>query len=412
MKDIIVVGAGPAGMMAAIKAAENGGQVTLLEKMPRPGKKMLITGKGRCNITNAASIQEIIKNIPGNGKFLNSCLKAYDNEDVQYFFNGLGVATKVERGGRVFPVSDKAADVVEAMVNRLYELGVRLVTGIRVTELLAENGKITGVKTADGQLMKADKVILATGGASYPGTGSTGDGFRMAGKLGHNIEKPLPALVPLEIEEDWIKECQGLSLKNVRATLLSDGEKAGEEFGEMLFTHFGVSGPIILTLSRKAARLLDDGYFVELVINLKPALSREQLDLRILRDFEEFKRKNLKNAMHKLLPGKLIEPVLDNAYLNPESMVNTVTREERQRLSAVLQNLTLTVLSTRPMAEAIVTAGGISVKEINPKTMESKLIKGLYVAGETADIDGFTGGYNLQAAFSMGAAAGNWSMWE
>ena len=204
----------------------------------------------------------------------------------------------------------------------------------------------------------------------------------------------------------------GTFSENVRATLLSDGEKVGEEFGEMLFTHFGVSGPIILTLSRKAARLLDDGYFVELVINLKPALSREQLDLRILRDFEEFQRKNLKNAMHKLLPGKLIEPVLDNAYLDPESMVNTVTREERQRLSAVLQNLTLTVLSTRPMAEAIVTAGGISVKEINPKTMESKLIKGLYVAGETADIDGFTGGYNLQAAFSMGAAAGNWSMWE
>lgn len=409
---IVVIGGGPAGMMAAMKAAENGAEVTLLEKMSRLGRKMLITGKGRCNITNASEIPEIIKNIPGNGKFLHSCIKAYDNEDVQLFFNDNGVPTKVERGMRVFPVSDKAADPVDALILKLQELGVRIITDTRVTAIKAEDNKITGVKAADGTIYPAGAVILATGGASYPGTGSSGDGYKLSEVLGHTIIKPLPALVPLETEEEWVKEAQGLSLRNVEVTLWADGEKAGQQFGEMLFTHFGVTGPIILTLSRQVAKLLDEGNFVELTINLKPALTPEQLDARILRDFEKYQRKELKNAMHDLLPGKLIAPVLDSAYLEPDRMVNTITKEERKRLAETLQNLMLTVTKTRPIAEAIVTAGGVCVKEINPKTMESKIVKGLYFAGEVADVDAYTGGYNLQAAFSMGAAAGNWAVWN
>lgn len=412
MEKIIVVGAGPAGMMAAIKAAENGAQVTLLEKMQRPGKKMLITGKGRCNITNVAEIPELIKNIPGNGKFLHSCLQAYDNEDVQLFFQGLEVPTKVERGGRVFPVSDKAADVVEAMVLKLHELGVELITDVKVTGLLLEDGKAAGVATADGNNYYGEAVIVATGGASYPGTGSTGDGFKLAAQAGHQVIKPLPALVPLETEDEWAWELQGLALKNVKATLLADGEKVNDMFGEMLFTHFGVSGPIILSLSRQAAQLLNQGRFLELELDLKPALSAEKLDDRILRDFEKYQKKEIKNGMKDLLPGRLIEPVLDAAYLKPDRMINTITREERHRLVQTLKGLSMVISNTRPIAEAIVTAGGVDVKEINPKTMESRLVKNLYFVGEVTDVDGYTGGFNLQAAFSMGAAAGNWSVWN
>jgi predicted Rossmann fold flavoprotein len=412
MDKIVVVGAGPAGMMAAIKAAENGASVVLLEKMKRAGKKMLITGKGRCNITNSAEIPELLKNIPGNGKFLNSCIRAFDNEDVQYFFNGLEVPTKVERGGRVFPVSDKAADVVDAMVLQLHELGIKLYTDVKVSEILVKDNKAAGVKTEDGRIFEAEAVILATGGSSYPGTGSTGDGYKMADKIGHRVVTPLPALVPLELEEEWVKELQGLSLKNVRVTLFADEKKITDMFGEMLFTHFGVSGPIILSLSRKTAQLLEEGSFVELMIDLKPALTFEQLDARVLRDFEKYQRKEMKNALKDLLPGRLIPPVLDGAYIEPDRMVNSITKEERHRLVNVLKGLLVTVTKTRPIAEAIVTAGGVDVKEINPKTMESKLIKNLYFAGEVVDVDAYTGGYNLQAAFSMGAAAGNWSVWN
>lgn len=414
---IIVAGAGPAGMMAAIKAAENGAQVVLLEKMSRPGKKMLITGKGRCNITNVAEKQELIRNIPGNGKFLYSCLKAYDNEDVQLFFQTQGVPTKVERGGRVFPVSDKAADVVEAMVLYLRELGVELVLDARVEEILTqadEAGQLhaTGFRLSDGREYQGDAAILATGGASYPGTGSTGDGCRLAQRLGHHIVKLLPSLVPLETEDDWVKELQGLSLKNVRATLLSDGEKVSDMFGEMLFTHFGISGPIVLSLSRQAVQLLNKGHFVEMELDLKPALTPEQLDARLLRDFQKYLNKEIKNGMKDLLPGRLIEPVLDAAYLKPETPVNAITREQRHKLVEILKALPMIISGSRPIAEAIVTAGGIDTKEINPKTMESKLVKGLYFAGETTDVDGYTGGFNLQVAFSMGAAAGCWSVWD
>lgn len=419
---IIVVGAGPAGMMAAIKAAENGAHVVVLEKMNRPGKKMLITGKGRCNITNAAEKQELIRNIPGNGKFLYSCLEAYDNEDVQLFFQTLGVPTKVERGGRVFPVSDKAADVVDAMVLHLHELGVELVTDARVAEVLtapdeaAENQqrhiRAVGVRLADGREYFGDSVIVATGGMSYPGTGSTGDGSRWAASLGHHVVRQLPALVPLETEDEWVWELQGLALKNVKAALLAEGKKIADMFGEMLFTHFGVSGPIVLSLSHQAAQHLAQGEFVELELDLKPALNMEQLDARLLRDFEKYQNKEIKNGMRDLLPGRLIEPVLDAAYLKPERPVHTITREERHTLAAILKGLPMIISGTRPIAEAIVTAGGVDVKEIDPKTMESKLVRGLYFAGETVDVDGYTGGYNLQAAFSMGAAAGNWSVWN
>lgn len=411
--EIVVIGGGPGGMMAAAAAAEQGGAVTLFEKMKQPGRKMRITGKGRCNITNAADVPEILRHIPGNGAFLNSSMRAFDNRDVMDFFEENGVPVKVERGQRVFPVSDKAQDCVDAMVARMHELGVTLLCGKPVRDILTEDGRAAGVRCEDGTVRRADAVILAVGGASYPGTGSTGDGYRMAKALGHTVEKILPSLVPLLTEEDWVKEVQGLSLRNVRAELVVDGEKRTAEPGsEMLFTHFGVSGPIVLSMSREAARLLDEGHFVELEIDLKPGLTPEKLDSRIQRDFEKYQRKQLGNALVDLLPHKLIPVVLDNAYLEMETPVNQVTAEERHRLGDVLKHLCLTIVGTRPIAEAIVTAGGVSVKEINPKTMESKLVPGLYFAGEVTDVDGFTGGYNLQAAFSMGHAAGQWSVWN
>lgn len=412
MGKVIVIGAGPAGMMAAIKAAENGASVTLLEKTERVGKKMAITGKGRCNMTNAASIPEIIQNIPGNGAFLNSAIRFFDNQDVIAFFEDEGVPTVVERGNRVFPASSRAADAVDAMLRRLHELRVGVRLRAEVCDLLTEDGRATGARLSSGEEIPADAVIVATGGASYPRTGSTGDGFRMAEALGHTIETPTPALVPLETEEDWPKELTGLSLKNVRFRLFSEDEppeKLGEAFGEMMFTHFGVTGPIILTLSRAAAMYLRTHDFISAEIDLKPALDEDTLEKRIQRDFEKYKNKQVKNAAVDLLPARLIAPVLDLAYIDEAKPVHQITRAERLRLVETLKHLPLTILRTRPIDEAIVTAGGISVKELNPKTMESKLVKGLYFVGEVADVDGFTGGYNLQAAFSMGAAAGTWS---
>ena len=402
--EIAVVGGGPAGMMSAIIAAEGGAKVTLFEKMPRVGRKLGITGKGRCNLTNTAGIEEIIKNI-NNGKFLYSALKKFSSADTVNFFESLGVATKIERGGRIFPVSDSASEVIDALIKKMAIIGVEVKNNSPVTEILAENKKIVGVK-AGGKIIKADAVILATGGASYPKTGSTGDGFSLARRLGHTITEILPALVPLEVEDD-IKSLQGLSLRNIRAKLLSEGKKVAEEFGEMLFTHFGVSGPIILTLSRQAARLLHEKKFVELEINLKPALTLEQLDARILRDFDKFKGKIIKNSLHELLPSKLIPLVLDRAFIDENKRVDEINQAERRRLIENLRGLTLTITKTRPIAEAIVTSGGISsIKEINPKTMESKIIGGLYIVGEVLDVDGLTGGFNLQAAWSMGYTAG------
>lgn len=408
MKKIIVIGGGAAGIMAALRAAEGGASVTLFEKMPQIGRKLKITGKGRCNLTNAADVAEVVKNIPGNGKFLFSALKNFTPADTVNFFESLGVKTKIERGGRVFPASDDATEVIDALLRRLAILGVEVKTNCAVTEILAENKKIVGVKV-DGKVYEADAVILATGGASYPATGSTGDGFKFARKLGHTITPILPALVPLETEEDFVRDLQGLSLRNVRVKLLADGKKVSELFGEMLFTHFGVSGPIILTLSRKAAQLLAAGRFVELEINLKPALTPEQLDARILRDFAKFKGKIIKNALVELLPAKLIPIILDLAYLPEEKRVDDITAVERRRLVEILRGVPLTITKTRPIAEAIVTAGGVDVKEINPRTMESKIVKNLFIVGEAADVDGFTGGFNLQAAWATGNAAGKFA---
>ena len=394
---VTVIGGGPAGIMAAIRAAESGANVTLLEKNNRLGRKLKITGKGRCNLTNLTDVNEIVKNIPGNGKFLYSALKNFTAEDTVNFFESLGLKTKVERGNRVFPASDNAADVIDALNKKLALLDVDVRLNSRVTQILDNGGKIIGVEV-NKKFLSTDAVVLATGGASYPATGSTGDGFTIAKNLGHTITPILPALVPLEVEENFVTDLQGLSLKNVRAVLKADGKSVAEEFGEMLFTHFGVSGPIVLTLSRRAAQLLAKNLFVELVINLKPALTPEQLDARILRDFQKFKHKSIKNALVELLPTKLIAPILDLAYIDENKKIDAVTKDERRRLLEVLRGLTLTVTKTRPIDEAIVTAGGVDVNEVNPKTMESKLIKNLFIVG------GFTGGFNLQAAWATGNA--------
>ncbi len=405
LKKVAVIGGGPAGMIAAIRAAENFAKVTLFEKNNRLGKKLSITGKGRCNLTNIADVAEVVKNIPGNGKFLYSALKNFTTADTINFFESLGLKTKVERGGRIFPESDNAAEVIEVLTKKILLLDVEIKFDSKVTKIFSSDGKVSGVEVG-GKIFDFDKIILATGGASYPATGSTGDGFKLAKNLGHTVTEIFPALVPLEIEEDFIKNLQGLSLKNVRVTLFADGKKITEIFGEMLFTHFGVSGPIILTLSRAAAKLLREKKFVELQINLKPALSPEQLDARILRDFEKFKRKSAKNSLTELLPQKLIEPILDLSFIDAEKKVTEITKAERRRLAENLRGFSLTVTNTRPISEAIVTAGGVSVKEINPKTMESKILQGLYIVGEVMDVDGFTGGFNLQAAWATGNAAG------
>lgn len=404
--NVIVIGAGAAGMMAAIIAAENGASVTILEKMPRVGKKLLITGKGRCNITNIADIKELIKNMHGNGSFLYSSFHNFSNNDLIDFFENLGVKTKVERGGRVFPESDKAIDVVDALLRKMDSLEIRILKDVAVKNIIKEDNKVTAVVDKKGLVYQADKIIVATGGASYPATGSSGDGYVIAEKLGHTIAPIKPSLVPLETEEDWVKIAQGLSLKNVKASIIVDDKKVAEDFGEMLFTHYGVSGPIILSLSKIVAENLTENKIVELSINLKPALSFEKLHNRVQRDFEKFSKKQIKNALNELLPSKLIDIIIDLSYINPDKMINQITKEERLRLVEHIMDLRLTITKTRPVAEAIVTAGGVSIKEINPKTMESKIIEGLYFAGEIVDVDGYTGGYNLQAAFSMGYIAG------
>ncbi len=405
MNNVAIIGGGAAGLLAGIAAAQDGAKVTIFEKMRIPGKKMLITGKGRCNITNACELPEIIKNLPGNGRFLNSALRGFTNDDIVYLLESNGLPTKVERGGRIFPVSDTAKDVVDTLVKIYSHLGGRLQTDKKVLEIVCKDGAVEGIKTIDG-FYAADAVVLAAGGASYPGTGSDGSGAKLAKKAGHSIVPLKPSLVPLESDYPYVEDLQGLSLRNVEATLLGDGKKLGVEFGEMLFTHFGVSGPIVLSLSNLAAKALSEGKDVELVIDLKPALSEAKLDARIQRDFVEYSRKQLVNGMKDLLPQRLIPVVCDMAFLDEEKFINQISRDERHRLMKTLKGFSVPITGTRPIAEAIVTAGGVSVKEINPKTMESKLVKGLYFAGEVMDVDGYTGGFNLQAAFSSGYAAG------
>ena len=410
MAKVIVIGGGAAGLLAGIAAAQNGAQATIIEKMRRPGKKMLITGKGRCNITNNCDLQEIIKNIPGNGRFLNSALCRFTNQDIVQMLEDNGLPTKVERGGRVFPVSDKAVDVVDTLVKIFKDYGGRLLLDTKVKSIAAEFGKIKGVVTEDGQRFEADAVILAAGGSSYPGTGSDGSGVKLAKAVGHSIVPLKPCLVPLESDSPYIPDLQGLSLRNIEGTVYAGGKKIGAEFGEMLFTHFGVSGPIILSLSKCVAEAIAAGaQDIELHIDLKPALDKDKLDARLQRDFVQYSRKQMVNGMKDLLPQRLIAPVLDEAFIDEEKFVNQLSRAERQRIVDVLKAFVVPITGTRPLAEAIVTAGGVSLKEIDPKTMESKLVKGLFIAGEVMDIDGYTGGYNLQAAFSTGYAAGTFA---
>lgn len=409
---VVIIGGGPAGMFSAIKSAQEGNDVTILEKMNTCGRKLLITGKGRCNITNAIDIDEFIKNIPGNGKFLYSAFQNFNNQDIIKILEQEGVHTKVERGNRVFPTSDKSMDVLNALLKILKKLNVKIKTNTKVKEILVQENTVCGVLTENNEKIEAKKVILATGGKSYPATGSTGDGYEIVKKLGHTITEIKGSLVPLKIYEvDICKELQGLSLKNVKIHIKSENKKIYEDFGEMLFTHFGVSGPIILSASAVMLRYKNINELlskqkVKLQIDFKPALTNEKLDARIQRDFEKMKNKQFKNSLNELLPQKLIPIIIEKSGINPDKQVNEITRTERLNLVALLKNFELTIKDFKEIEEAIVTAGGVSIKEINPKTMESKLINGLYFAGEIIDVDAYTGGFNLQIAYSTGYTAG------
>ena len=403
--DLIVIGAGAAGLMAAGKAAERGKKVLLLEKNEQVAKKILITGKGRCNLTNDCEVEEMIKNFPETGKFLYSALYTFSNWHLRSFFSDLGVETKVERGDRVFPVSDDAADIVEALKKYIEQNGVNLKLKAKVEQVLTADDEIKGVKLETGQEYRADHVLVAVGGKAYPSTGSSGDGYDIAQNLGHTVTAVNPSLVPLETKEEWVADAQGLNLRNVTATLIVDGEEKEQEFGEMLFTHFGVSGPIVLTLSRNVVQYL--GQDVKLGIDLKPALSLEKLDDRLQRDFAKYSRKQFKNSLGDLLPRKLIPVIIELSSIPADKFVHQITTEEREELIELLTNLKLTITGTRGFRKAIVTNGGVDTNEIDPSTMESKLITGLYFAGEVIDIDGYTGGFNLQAAFSTGYLVGS-----
>lgn len=400
---VAVIGGGAAGLMASLQAALYGADVYLFEKNPNLGRKILISGKGRCNFTNEKMMENFLECFPGNGKFLFSSLSAFSNTDLVTFFEKIGVKSKVERGGRIFPKSDKSSDIVQALQKAVLEAGVHICYKTCVKDLIIKNNQIKGIIINDKKEFYCDSVIIATGGMSYPATGSTGDGYKFAKKAGHSIVELKPSLVPLITKEKWVKDLQGLSLKNVSATVYVSGKKVASEFGEMLFTHFGISGPIILTLSRYVVDNLENTPIVS--IDLKPALSEEELDERLLRDFERYKNKLFKNSLNDLLPKKLIPVFINYSEIDPEKPVNQLTQGERVKIRQRLKNFAVTVAGCREK-EAIVTRGGVCVKEINPKTMESKLIKGLFFAGEVIDVDGVTGGYNLQAAFSTGFVAG------
>ncbi|MBP7176127.1 MAG: NAD(P)/FAD-dependent oxidoreductase [Thermoclostridium sp.] len=406
MKNVGVIGAGAAGLMAAGRAAERGHRVFIFEKNKIAGRKLRITGKGRCNITNDCDIDTLISNVPGNGRFLYSSLYTFSNIQVMEFFQKMGVPVKVERGGRVFPQSDQAKDAADALRDYALENNARIFYQNAVDEIIVQEGGVTGVRLEDGTVKNLDAVIVATGGISYPGTGSTGEGHRMVQRLGHTITPLKPSLIPLITREKWVTQLQGLSLKNV-AVRLEDikGNKFFDEFGEMLFTHFGVSGPVILSASRHILKY--DYKNVFLVIDLKPALNEEKLDNRLQRDFVKFSRKQFKNALDELFPSLLIPVMVELSGIPPEKPVHQVSKEERFRLVQLIKNLRCEVTGSRPVDEAIVTAGGVSVKEIDPGTMESKLIRGLFFAGEIIDVDAYTGGFNLTIAFSTGYTAGN-----
>ena len=406
MKQIVVIGGGAAGLMAAVIAGREGARVILLEKMNMVGKKMGITGKGRCNITNSADISDFIKNTPGNGKFLYGAYERFSNIDLLALLHEWGLKTRVERGGRVFPESDSALEVRNLFMKMLKKYNVTVHLNEAVTKIVTKDNVVTGVVTTK-ESYACEAVIIATGGASYPLTGSTGDGYRLAEGVGHSITDIRPSLVPIVTEESWVKDIMGLSLRNVEVSIVSKEKVQAKMFGEMMFTHFGVTGPTILSLSNTVGKLLRKKKTAPIAvsINLKPALTAEVLDKRLQKDFDLYSKKQLANGMKDLLPSNLIPIIISLAKLDPAKPINQITKEERHQLCHVLQHMTLTVKGLRPVEEAIVTAGGISLKEFNPKTMESKLVKGLYGAGEVLDIDAFTGGYNLQAAFSTGYVA-------
>ena len=411
--NVIVIGGGPAGMMSTIQSAKNGNKVILLERMRNVGRKLSITGKGRGNLTNNIDISDFIKNVPGNGKFLYSAFSRFTNRDLIAYFNSLGVETKVERGERVFPVSDTAMSFVNALKKELTKYNVDLKTNCSVKEIIAKEidgiKKVTGVKLEDGEILNCDKVILASGGKSYSMTGSDGTGYTLAKKLGHTIIEPKGSLVPLETYEKY--DLQGLSLKNIAIKVKDGSKEVYNDFGEMLFTHFGVSGPVILSASAHILRVknIEEKFknkTVKIIIDLKPALSYEKLSLRIQRDFEKFTKKQFKNSLVDLLPSKMIPEVIKLSEIDPLMQVDQITKEQRDKLVKVLKEFEVTIKRFRPIEEAIVTAGGVNTKEINPQTMESKLVSGLYFAGEIIDVDAYTGGFNLQIAFSTGYVAG------
>ena len=411
---VIVIGGGPAGIIAAIKSKEENNDVTILEKNDILGKKILVTGKGRCNITNGAEISEFINNIPGNGKFLYSAFENFNNKDIIKLLKEEGLETKEERGNRIFPVTDNANDVRVSLSRKVRKLGIEVLTNAKVEKVIVKDGIAIGVEYNNNEKMYGDKIIISTGGASYPTTGSTGDGYEMAKEVGHTIKEIRPSLVPLETyEKRYCKEMQGLSLRNIEIKLIDTQKDKTiyKDFGEMMFTHFGVTGPVIISSSAHLVRykninqLMKDKK-IKLIIDLKPALSIEKLDDRILRDFAEFKNKEFKNSLDKLLPQKMIPVIIELSKIEPDKKVNEITKEERLNLVKIIKNLEMYISGFRPISEAIVTAGGISTKEINPKTMESKIVKNLYFAGEVIDVDAYTGGFNLQIAYSTGYTAG------
>ncbi len=411
MSHVIVVGGGAAGMFAAIAAAKNGHQVTLYEKNEKLGKKIFITGKGRCNITNAADMEELFDAVVTNSKFLYSSFYGYTNQNVIDFFEDAGVPVKIERGNRVFPISDHSSDVIRALEREMKKVGVKVCLNTEVKSVEAEKGKFNKVVLKDTTIQTADACIVATGGLSYRSTGSTGDGFRFAENVGHKVTQCFPSLVPMETKEPWICELQGLSLRNVEAKILDGKKELYKDFGEMLFTHFGVSGPLIISASSYVGKKFMDknGQKKELTleIDLKPALTEEQLDQRVLRDFEENHNRQFKNAITKLFPTKLIPVMLELGGIDPEKKVNSIEKEERKQFVHLIKHFRMTLTGLRDYPEAIITKGGVNVKEIDPGTMESKLVKGLYFAGEVLNLDALTGGFNLQIAWSTGYAAGN-----
>lgn len=414
MSKVLIVGGGAAGMFAAITAARNGHEVSVYEKNEKLGKKLFITGKGRCNITNACDMETLFASVVSNSKFLYSSFYGYTNQDAIRFFEELGVKTKTERGDRVFPESDHSSDVIRAMEREIKKLGVRVFLNTKAEKILTENGRFSGAEfVRDGKEgkegrkeIKGDACIIATGGLSYPLTGSTGDGYRFAGECGHSVAPCMPSLVPVEVRESWAGGLMGLSLRNVRLSVYQGKKRLYEDFGEMLFTHYGVSGPLVISASSYVGPKLKKQE-LKIEIDLKPALDEEQLDQRVQRDFEENQNRQFKNALGKLFPSKLVPVMVELSGINPEKKVNVISREERLRFVYLIKHLTLTVTGLRDYDEAIITKGGVKTKEIDPGTMESKLVKGLYFAGEVLDLDALTGGFNLQIAWSTAYAAGS-----